>query len=260
VLNDGRSAPARILGQAPCDDLAVLALNPIPTDLHAITMGDSSKARAGQHVTVLGYPSSLQDATQAKVTATEGSVSVADTAAEPDPSLPRYPSLIQHQAPVNPGNSGGPLIDDAARLIGINTLANTLTSGGRAVQGQYYAITTKHVQEVLPVLESGKNVAYVGWELLPVAEYGQEIESSWGLNLPRTDGMFVSAADSGSPADHGQVQAGDQFYSIEDTAVNSVADVCGIVQSRSSGQVLRVHGVYTHGAKDGVSWFADVTL
>jgi S1-C subfamily serine protease len=130
--------PARLVAAAPCDDLAVMLLVNKPQNLQAIQLGDSSGVKQGDHVTVLGYPGTFEEqrlgenVNQAQqLVATDGNVSAVNVAATPDPSLPRFASTIQHQAPVNPGNSGGPLVNDKGQLVGINTLRNPATQQPR---------------------------------------------------------------------------------------------------------------------------------
>lgn len=242
TFDDKTTSPGRIVAKAPCDDLAVvLVVNKPDKPLPALALGDSSKIAPGDHVTALGYPVSLQETAQEKVIATNGTVSAVDINSEFDPSLPRYVSLIQHQAPINPGNSGGPLVNDLGELIGINTLANTL-SGGRAIQGQYYAITTKHIKALLPDLEAGKSANDVGWDLTPNSNDAvAAVESATGQTLPSADGLFVLAVDSGSPADVGKIFQGDAVLSIEGVAVSSFQQVCDILASHGPGQTLTVH-------------------
>jgi Trypsin-like peptidase domain len=137
TLPDHGQLNARVIGQAPCEDLAVLEITQNPGDLQAIPLGEDDSVEQGDDVTAVGYPESFQDPFSAdiKPTATTGTVSTTGISAEPDPSLPRYDSLIQHQAFLNHGNSGGPLVDDRGQLIGINTLANDMRPSGGADPG-----------------------------------------------------------------------------------------------------------------------------
>jgi S1-C subfamily serine protease len=89
----GTETAARLVAAAPCDDLAVVRLVDTPANLRAIRLGDSSTLRQGDHVTVLGYPVSFEEQAEAsildrQVVAGEGSVSVADVVAAPDPACP----------------------------------------------------------------------------------------------------------------------------------------------------------------------------
>ena len=276
--NAATAGPARVLAQAPCDDLAVVKLVNVPPGLKQIKIGSSAKVKSGEQVTVLGYPASFSNPTTQTVVSTNGTVSSTNVAAEPDPSLPKYPSTIQHQAPVNPGNSGGPLVNDQGELIGINTLGNT-QQGGRAIQGQYYAIAMDRIKTLLPNLEAGKNQAYVGWSLAPLDQVNLSqafaIDSFWqspqrgaavarDLQAAGVTGLYVKDSDTGSAAKQVNIGFGDLLTSIEGTPVKSVSDVCDIVESHGPGDKLLVRGVYLNSA-NSVSqlenrWHAQVTL
>ena len=251
--NAATAGPARVLAQAPCDDVAVVQLVNIPAGLQQIKIGSSAKVKSGEQVTVLGYPASFSNPETQTVVSTNGTVSSANVAAEPDPALPKYSSTIQHQAPVNPGNSGGPLVNSKGELIGINTL--------------------------LPNLEAGKSQAYVGWSLAPVdqvslstafkddpvfqsAKLGTTVANL--LQKNNVKGLYVIDSTTGSPAKAAKLGFGDLILSIENTPVKSVSDMCDIVQSHGPGDKLLVRGRYLNSAANLnqvlVRWRTQVTL
>jgi S1-C subfamily serine protease len=268
-----------VLAQAPCDDLAVVQLVNAPAGLKAVKIGSSSKIKSGEQVTALGYPASFSNPETQTVVSTNGTVSSPNVAAEPDPSLPKYPQTIQHQAPLNPGNSGGPLVNGKGELVGINTLGNT-QQGGRTIQGQYYAIAIDRIKTLLPNLEAGKSQAYVGWSLTPVdqvnlagifsqdpdfqsARLGATVQSL--LRRNNVTGLYVLDTDTGSPAKQGKLFFGDLITSIEGTPVKTVSDVCDIVQSKGPGDKIIVRGRYLNSASNVdkvlvVPWRTEVTL
>jgi S1-C subfamily serine protease len=114
-------------------------------------------------VVAVGYPASasLSD----DLTSTAGVVSRVRSSFEaPSPDAPSYPNVVQTDAALNPGNSGGPLIDDREKLVGVNTA--TLTSIGRApIQGQGYAIGVDRVKQVVPALGAGRSAGWAGFGL-----------------------------------------------------------------------------------------------
>jgi S1-C subfamily serine protease len=277
--NASSEGPARVIATSPCDDLAVVQLIDKPTGLQALPLGSSAGVVSGQGVTALGYPASFANPTQQTVVSTTGTVSSPNVPADPSPDLPHYASTIQHQAPINPGNSGGPLVDQQGRLIGINTLGNT-QQGGRAIQGQYYAISIDHIKQLLPALEAGHSQADVGWDLVPLnevdlsQEFGQDPrwnDAGLGARVaqavskpPVSTGLYVRGAATGSPADKANLGYGDLIDHIEGTPVQTVADVCSIVQSHSPGSTLFVHGEYLNSASSSGKifrgWTDHVTL
>ena len=223
----GDQISARVRGQAPCEDLAVLQLRPVPGSLEAATLGHARGLHAGDPVTALGYPGALEsDLTQRKLQATEGTISSSVTAASISPALPKYPALIQHQAPISPGNSGGPLFNENGEVIGINTLAST-GEGGR--QNQNQAISIDRVRSLLPDLMANRDSGYVGWDLVPVDA--------------KTDFLFVEGTEAGSPADRAGLRFGDAIVELDNTPVGNVPQVCDIVNSKQPGDRLKVAGL-----------------
>jgi len=245
--------PARVVGQAPCDDLAVVQLGQLPPDLAELPLGDSATVENGDHVTVLGYPSGFQRAQQQAVSTTEGTVSNPSVIGNQiSADLPRYQSLIQHQAPVNPGNSGGPLVDDQGDVIGINAL----TSAPEGNQGQYFAISINQAKSVLPQLEAGDNPAYIGLSTVPLRmypdqalaadfayQYGSDVvDEARAVHLSKRDydGLYVLSSELGSPARRADIFPGDLIERIDGTRVTTVPKYCSILRSAAPGQTLAV--------------------
>jgi S1-C subfamily serine protease len=159
---DGDLREARIAGAAPCDDLAVLSVSD-RSGMRDFPLGSQKSLDEGEQVVAVGYPAnaSLDD----NLTSTAGVVSVAQSAFRaPSPDAPSYPNVVQTDAALNPGNSGGPLIDADEKLVGVN--AATLTSvGGEPIQGQGYAIGVDRVKEVVPALRGGHSQGWAGFGL-----------------------------------------------------------------------------------------------
>jgi S1-C subfamily serine protease len=186
------------------------------------------------------------------VTYTDGTISNPSTSAEIGANSPKYPSLIQHQAPVNHGNSGGPLVDDFGRLIGLNTLTGAGSDEGNQTQGQYYAISVDRIkQALLADLTSGHSVDDLGWTLEPVSSdllysfYDQDLADAvidFLNSQEETSGLMVLGTEPGSVAARNHFVLGDYITAINDTPVTSLADVCEIVQSKQPGSTLRVAG------------------
>src|SRR4051812_2080416 len=159
---DGNLRDARIAGAAPCDDLAVLAVSD-KSGMEDFPLGSQEDLKQGEQVVAVGYPASasLDD----ELSSTAGVVSrVQGSFRAPSGDAPSYPNVVQTDAALNPGNSGGPLIDERKHLVGVNTA--TLTSvGGQPIQGQGYAIGVDRVKELIGDLRAGHSQGWAGFGL-----------------------------------------------------------------------------------------------
>ena len=125
TLNNNENYKAEVIGTAPKSDIALLKID--ETDLHYLTFGDSNNIKVGEWVLAVGNPFNLTS------TVTAGIVSA--KARNLDPSNNMYQSFIQTDAAVNPGNSGGALVNEEGQLIGINT---AITSKNRFLCGLFF--------------------------------------------------------------------------------------------------------------------------
>jgi serine/threonine protein kinase/S1-C subfamily serine protease len=187
---DGQLRKAAVVGDAPCQDLAVMRVTPVD-GMKTMPLDSQANVNEGDDVVALGYPQSAS--ADAKLTATAGVVSVARTQYnESVPDIPNYTNVIQIDAALNPGNSGGPLIKSSSKkLIGVNSAVRTENQQGRTIQGQNYAIGVDRVKSVVSYLRTGKSLGWVGFNLsYPTTE---ELGS-----LP--PGVKTSSAVAGTPA------------------------------------------------------------
>lgn len=271
VIGDGPPVPVRVVGSDPCDDVAVLKLAAPQPGLVELKFGDSDAVEAADQVTALGYPTSLGEKTTQDAAFTDGSVQSPNVAAAPYQSLPRYPSMIQHSATVNPGNSGGPLLNTKGEVVGINTLG----SSGK-IQGQFYAISSNHAQPMLAGLAAGDKKNDPGWKLIDLTDTNLSAEfnpddqavikdAQTRLLKAGAEGAFTVAVRTNSPADKADLQVGDVITSLKDTPVSSVAQVCDVLQSASAGEKLALKGLSSVNADGtkyhfGDSWTSDLVL
>ncbi|MEU9255905.1 S1C family serine protease [Streptomyces sp. NPDC048270] len=272
VIDDGPPIPVRVLGSDPCEDLAVLKLTSPKEDLKELKFGKSGDVATADTVMALGYPASLgqTDATQ-DVAFTSGAVQTPEVGATPLTSLPRYPSLIQHSATVNPGNSGGPLLNAKGEVVGINTLGYA----EEGVSGQFYAISIDHAEPKLAGLAAGDNKNDPGWWLLDLSdpnvpaqfeEMGPAEDKAFkAFQKQNIDGVIAMSVNPQSPAAKANLGAGDVINMVKGEPVTSVADVCDVLQSAGASEKLAVDGVYTGaltstGGKPGEEWTAELVL
>jgi S1-C subfamily serine protease len=153
---------ARLVAAAPCDDLAMLQVDD-PAGMRAFPLGSQDDVEQGDPVVALGYPAnaSLED----KLTSTTGNVSVTHTSVRvPSPDAAPLENVVQTDAALSPGNSGGPLIDRQGRLIGVNTAILT-SLGSSPVNGQGYAIGVDRAKEVTDALRDGRSQGWGGFGL-----------------------------------------------------------------------------------------------
>jgi len=224
-VENGEQVNARVLGTAPCEDVAVIELTTKPRGLRAATLGSSAGVKAGDEVTALGFPGAFEaDITQRRLQSNEGTISSKPAQANLGDNLPALPSVIQHQAPINAGNSGGPLFNDHGEVIGINTFAAASSES----QNQNGAIAINRVKGILRRLERNEDQGYVGWSL----------EKESNLN----DKLYVIGVDANSPADKAGMLFADRVDELDNTVVQNVPDVCDILGSKSAGDSLKVQG------------------
>lgn len=270
VTQDGGETPARVLGAAPCEDLAVVEL-PRASGLRELPFAQGP-VKPGQHVTALGYPGTAEDQSgeqgpgSTDLTFTDGYVSQAETSANVDTGY-ELSSAIQHQAPNNSGNSGGPLVDDFGRLVGINA-----AGGG---EDQAYAVTAELAQQLVPDLAKGKGVNDLGWNISPydssVVEAMFADEPSVGAKLASViedagedEGVLVIGSDPGSAAEKAELVFGDFVTEMDDTPITSPADVCDVLDSATPGSTVPVKGYYLASAPSedqrGEPWKTDLKI
>ena len=222
VVAGGRSRPAAVLGLAPCEDLAVLRVAD-RSGLKTMPVGTQSSLELGQTTVAVGYPSNASE--EEALTSTTGVVSVVRTAyREAALDIPRYPNVIQTDAAINEGNSGGPLLDLDGRLIGVNSAGRSLSPDGRIVQGQNYAIGVDRVKEVTDILRKGRSLGWTGLTLsYPTPEElerealppGLKVDGTVEGSGQRANGLLVAV--NGKPVD------------------NSLASYCAAIGGRASG-------------------------
>ncbi len=174
VFQDGRTAPARIIGRDPSSDIAVLRASGV-SNLTPIALGDSDSVRVGQQVVAFGSPLGLGGTvTSGIVSALDRAVSVGgDTTGGGVSNASTVLNALQTDASINPGNSGGPLVDTQGRVVGINSAIATTGAEGGSI-GVGFSIPINEARRIAQELEAtgratrtvlGASVATNGQEL-----------------------------------------------------------------------------------------------
>jgi serine protease Do len=203
-LSDGRSLPARVVGFDPMTDLALLKVE--ARSLVAAAWGDSDELQVGALVWAVGSPFGLQSTTTFGILSGKHRSGMAGEV---------YQDFLQTDAAVNPGNSGGPLVDVRGKIVGINTAIL-----GEAFQGVSFAIPSRVARHVVERLKVEGRVArgWLGVELRPVSD--EDVASS---NLPDKQGAWIVRCydDHGlsSPARAGGIQAADVIIRWNDQII-----------------------------------------
>ena len=238
VLGAGRRLRARLVGTAPQLDLAVLQVDAAVEDLHPLTLGDSRGLQVGQKVLAIGNPFGLHDTLSAGVISALGRT-VPGTAVE------LQDALIQTDAALNPGNSGGPLLDSAGEVIGVNALAGQAQSLG-------FAIPIHLARRVMAdLVEMGHpyrpQLGFSGVEVTPA------LARLFGLTLDR--GYLVEEVLPQSPAalaglrrggrmvvtgDRVYALGGDIVTAIDGQPVSGASDMARLLLEARPGQRLRI--------------------
>ncbi|MPZ27206.1 MAG: PDZ domain-containing protein [Micromonosporaceae bacterium] len=225
TFHDGASAPAELVGRDPESDLAVLRVD--QDGLAPVRLGDSAMVAAGDPVLAFGSPLALAN------TVTAGIVSAVDRtiqAGEPGEQV-RYYAAIQTDAAVNQGNSGGPLVDAAGRVIGVNSVIKSVaaTADEAANIGLAFAIPISQARRVAQ----------------EIIETGQARRTVIGAELDRSGrvaggGVRLASVVGGGPADEAGIRAGDVLVRFEGQPLTGPTDLIALVRKHAPGAVVTI--------------------
>ena len=216
-LTDKREFKAKVLGADTPSDVAVLKIN--ADDLPTVTIGDPQKVRVGQWVLAIGSPFGFENSV------TAGIVS-AKSRSLPDEG---YVPFLQTDVAVNPGNSGGPLIDANGEVIGINSQIYTRSGG---YQGLSFAIPIDVAMNVERQLVAHGKVARgrLGVTIQPVNE---ELAQTFGLDRP--EGALISSVEKNGPAARAGLAPGDIIIKFNGQEIGSSSDLPPLVAKLEPG-------------------------
>ncbi|MEN9495678.1 MAG: hypothetical protein RLZZ137_718 [Cyanobacteriota bacterium] len=229
TLPDGRSFSGKVLGADPVTDVAVVKV--AATGLPVAPLGDSATVRPGEWAIAIGNPLGLDN------TVTAGIISaVQRTNAVGEGQRVPY---LQTDAAVNPGNSGGPLINDRGQVIGINTAIRKAPGAGLS-----FAIPINLGRQIAAqILERGRaSHPYIGVRLQALTpQLAREVNATDAeCRLPEINGVVVVEVLPGSPAARGGIRACDLIERVGDIAVDNPSEVQVAVDQGRVGQSLRV--------------------
>src|ERR1700738_2005852 len=222
VNGRGRTMEARIVGVDTNIDLALLKID--AKNLPSIRLADYNKLRQGEVVFAFGSPEGLQNSVTMGV--------VSSVARQTDPDSPLV--FIQPDAPIYPGNSGGPLVNVDGELVGLNTFILTQSGGN---EGLGFAVPSASIAFAYPQLRRYGHVhrGAIGLEVQAITP-----GLAAGLKLPADWGVIVSDVAPGSPADASGLKVQDIITSIDGRSVDNLPSVASLVFMRRGGERMKL--------------------
>ena len=242
---DGATVPATVVGTDPESDLAVIKVDPTAVNLQPVTVGDSTQVKVGQFVVAIGNPFGLEGSMTFGIVSALGRSLPASNEGSlmGQGSTYTIPDIIQTDAPVNPGNSGGVLLDLNGNLIGV---PSAIESPVRASSGVGFAIPSAIVKQVAPeLIRSGKFVH--PWIGISGGTLSSAVAQEMGL--PRTQrGALIVDVTADSPAEKAGLIGGKRQATIDGQQVRVGGDIITAVEGQP---VRRFEDLVTYLARHG---------
>lgn len=246
MLFDGETREAVLVGSAPEDDVALIAMVD-PPPLTPAELGNSADARVGDSVVAIGNALDLGGTPSV----TLGIVSAKDRIIQAPGNLV-LENLIQTDAAINPGNSGGPLLNAGGQVIGINT---AIISDAQNIG---FAIAIDAVKPLIDEIRSGGGTvradqAFLGVTMVAVGDLLDATRQQYGVTTDQ--GVFVTDIVPGSGAANAGLELADVITEVDGEPVRSPSDVANIVRGREPGDTvtLRIE-------REGTELFLDASL
>lgn len=234
-LKNGDVHEATVVGKSSESDIAVLKID--ATDLQPVVIGDSSKLVVGDTAVVVGNPLG------SGATVTNGIISALDREIDLGDSVM---NLLQTNAAVNPGNSGGGLFNGKGELVGIVVAK----SAGEDIEGIGFAIPINDIKDTISEIKTYGYIrgrVQLGVNLL-------EIDNAWDAMMYRLDslGVYVKSVEEDSDAEKAGIKAGDKITSINGKDVDVADDVKKELTSKNPGDKI-VLGIYRNGREYNIN-------
>jgi serine protease Do len=221
-LADKRSFKAKVIGADKRTDVALIKID--GKDLPTVKTGDPEKAKAGQWVLAIGSPFDLENTVTAGIISAKGRRLAGDG----------YVSYIQSDVAVNPGNSGGPMINLDGEVIGINSQIYSRSGGYMGISFATPIDVALKIKDQL--LKHGK----VTRGSLGVVIQGMDKDLAQSFGLDKPTGALVSSVVPSSPADKAGVQNGDVIIQVDGTKVDDYADLPRLIGDHHPGDTVKL--------------------
>jgi len=224
TLNNNKTYVAEVIGTSSQNDIALLKID--ATNLDYLPFGDSDQIKVGEWVLAVGNPFNLTS------TVTAGIVSA--KARDLSGSDDQFQSFIQTDAAVNPGNSGGALVNTRGELIGINT---AITSQTGSFVGYSFAIPSNNAKKMVEDLIEFGNVRKA---ILGVRGTDLNSETAKQLQIDISQGFYINGVDPKSGAYEAGLKKGDIIKSIDNIKIRKFADMTGYLSSKNPGETVTI--------------------
>jgi serine protease Do len=222
--NGGKTIPAKIIGRDPATDLALIKID-VNRELPWIRLGDSDRIRKGDWAIAIGHPFTFEN------TLTVGVISAKGRSLGLSTESRSFENFIQTDAAINFGNSGGPLLNIAGEVVGINT---AIRAGG--AQGLGFATPINTAKLLLPQLKQGKVTrGYLG---MTISDITDEKRQAW--NLAEARGALVESVDDGKPADKAGLKHGDVVVEIDGKPIHNNRELIDYVSYQPVGAEVKI--------------------
>lgn len=226
VFSDGSDVEAEVVGLDEDSDLAVIKIERDPDFLTPVTLGDSNEVRVGQLAITIGNPFGQEFST------TTGIVSAIGRSLRTGDSHFTLPKVIQTDAPMNPGNSGGPLLDRRGHVIGID--AQIITRSGSNT-GIGFAIPVNIAKQVVPILISDGHFTY-SWLGIRGTTLGADAQELMGASEGTQGAQIIALADGG-PAQKAGLVGSTKSKQTDERSIRYGGDVITAINGQSIGSM-----------------------
>ncbi len=229
TLNNNRTYPARLIGTDPATDVALIKIE--ESGLPIVPFADSDHLRLGEWVLAIGSPYDLRSTITAGIVSAKGRSMPKDSN---NPNEFRIESFIQTDAAVNPGNSGGALVNKEGKLVGVNTAIISQTG---SYAGYSFAVPSNIVKRITDDLMDYGTVhrARLGIVMLPIND-----EIAKELKLSSVNGVYITDMASDSAAAEAGIKVGDVVVEIGGSKVTGVSSVQELVNNFHPGDRAEV--------------------
>jgi S1-C subfamily serine protease len=237
IFSNGKTMPADIIGTDSSDDLAVIHVDASAIKgITPLTFGNSTVVKPGQMAIAIGTPYGLMN------TVTVGVISGINRSVDGT----NFTGMLQTDAALNPGNSGGPLLDENGEVIGINTAIEAESS----VTCIGFAVPSSVATRVIPLLKEGNQIVRPWLGISGIALSDLTTEQLKNLDLPEDQGIYVVTVFANSPADKAGLRAGtidiydnpipggDLITAVDGNSVNSVIELATYIKTKSVGDTI----------------------